>query len=44
MTRLAIGMIILTMFFIILSNPREAGKIPALFILGFQETMKGASE
>lgn len=44
MIRLAIGVAALAMFFLIISNPREAGKIPALFILGFQETMKGASE
>ena len=41
MIKLAIGIAALAMVIAIIINPKEAGKVPALFILGFQETMHG---
>lgn len=44
MIRLAIGIAALALVTAAIINPREAGKIPAQIILGFQETMKGGGQ
>ena len=44
MIRLAIGIAAIAMVIAVIINPKEAGKVPALFILGFQETMNGSEQ